>query len=112
MSLMTSDRSLLNKLVNAAGDVAEHVIAHRELESTINSVDLQTWTAAVEGWEKDPSLPNPFETTSKTPTQASVRRELAEEEKASLEQQKTIFISDDISPSALISLGLDLEAEQ
>ena len=46
------------------------------------------------------------------PTQAAVRRQLAEEEAKDLAAGKDFTLDDRVSPSVLISTGLDLEAEQ
>lgn len=45
----------------AARDMAEHVVAHRQLETTLAQADINEWTIAVEAWEIDSSFPNPFE---------------------------------------------------
>jgi hypothetical protein len=55
--------SLLRKIMAAARDMAEHIIAHRQLESTLSQDDIDEWLLAVEAWESDSSKPNPFETT-------------------------------------------------
>ena len=46
------------------------------------------------------------------PTQAAVRRQLAEEEAKDLAAGKDFTLDDRVSPSVLIAAGLDLEAEQ
>lgn len=46
------------------------------------------------------------------PTQAAVRRELAEAEALDLATGKDFTLDTDVSPSVLVSSGLDLEAEQ
>jgi hypothetical protein len=46
------------------------------------------------------------------PTQAAVRRQLAEEEAKNLASGKDFTLDDKVSPSVLIAAGLDLEAEQ
>ena len=46
------------------------------------------------------------------PTQAAVRRQLAEEEAKDLAAGKDFTLDDKVSPSVLIAAGLDLEAEQ
>ncbi|KAJ2935520.1 hypothetical protein H1R20_g1573, partial [Candolleomyces eurysporus] len=100
------------KMVTATSDVAEHVIAHQELESTISPEKLQTWTEAMLAWELDPSSPNPYEIAVKTPTQAAVRRQLAAEEEQALTVGVDVALSDEVSPSSLIARGIDLKGEQ
>lgn len=99
-------------MITATSDVAEHVIAHRELESTIDPEQLQSWTEAMNAWERDPNQPNPYEITVKTPTQATVRRQLAEEEGKALEAGIDVSLSNEVSPCSLIAMGIDLEEEQ
>ncbi|RXW17178.1 hypothetical protein EST38_g8677 [Candolleomyces aberdarensis] len=104
--------SLLKKLITATSDVAEHVIAHQELEATISPDKLRSWTEAMVAWELDPTKPNPYEVTVKTPTQAAVRRQLAEAEEEALKTGVDVSLSDEVSPFLLISMGIDLEGEQ
>lgn len=96
----------------ATSRVAEHVIAHRELEATLNTDDLQVWKKAMETWEKDPTGPSPFVLLVEAPKQSAVRKALAEEEARAIAEKKDFSLSNDISPSVLISRGIDLEAEQ
>jgi hypothetical protein len=63
-------------------------------------------------WELDPTNPNPYEVAVKTPTQAAVRRELAEEEERALAAGVDVSLSDNVSPCSLIATGIDLEGEQ
>ncbi|KAJ2931032.1 hypothetical protein H1R20_g6064, partial [Candolleomyces eurysporus] len=104
--------SLLKKLTTATSDVAEHVIAHQELEATISPDKLRSWTEAMVAWELDPTCPNPYEVTVKTPTQAAVRRQLAEAEEEALAKGVNVSLLDEVSPCSLIAMGIDLEGEQ
>jgi hypothetical protein len=105
--------SLLKKLKTATSDVAEHVIAHQELETTISPERLRSWTDAMTAWELDPNNnPNPYEVTVKTPTQAAVRRQMAEDEEKALASGVDVSLSDEVSPCSLIAMGIDLEGEQ
>ncbi|KAJ2927454.1 hypothetical protein H1R20_g9640, partial [Candolleomyces eurysporus] len=104
--------SLLKKIKTATSDVAEHVIAHQELEATISPEKLRSWTDAMIAWELDPTNPNPYEVAVKTPTQAAVRRQLAEEEEKALAMGVDLSLSDEVSPCSLIAMGIDLEGEQ
>jgi hypothetical protein len=103
----------LKKLKTATSDVAEHVIAHQELEATISPEKLRSWTDAMVAWELDPTnSPNPYEVAVKTPTQAAVRRQLAEEEEKALHSGVDVSLSDEVSPCSLIAMGINLESEQ
>jgi hypothetical protein len=46
------------------------------------------------------------------PTQASIRRKLAEAEAQDLEAGRNFVLDENVSPSTLISLGIDLEMAQ
>jgi len=52
---------MAKKAMLAGLDMAEHVIAHDELSSTISETILEAWTLEIEAWEQDPTQPNPFE---------------------------------------------------
>ena len=52
------------KILDAAREMAVHTIGHQELEQTLHEDNIAEWTAAIELWEADTSLPNPFEVTS------------------------------------------------
>ncbi|KAF8885532.1 hypothetical protein BD779DRAFT_1673697 [Infundibulicybe gibba] len=67
---------------------------------------------SIEAWEEGRTLNNPFEVTTETPTQAAARRELSEAEARDLEAGKDISLDENVSPSVLISVGMDLETEQ
>lgn len=50
-------------MIEASTNMAEFVIAHQQLESTLREhpMVLKEWNDEVVAWEKDPSKPNPFE---------------------------------------------------
>lgn len=109
---MSQGPSLLRKLDTATSRVAEHVIAHQELEATLEPDKLTIWTTEMDAWEKDSSKPNPFVMSVDAPKQSSVRKALAEEEAQAIAHKKDFSLTNDISPSVLISRGIDLETEQ
>jgi len=51
------------KITAAALDMADYVIEHDELCSTIPEQTLAVWTEQIEAWEKDSTKPNPFDET-------------------------------------------------
>lgn len=111
-SVLHLGSSLLKKMETATSKVAEHVIAHQELEATLDKVETREWRKAMEDWEKDPSKDSPFVMNVDAPKQSAVRKELAEEEAKAIAEKKDFSLSNDISPSVLISRGIDLESEQ
>ena len=52
--------SMKKKIMAAALNMAEHVIGHDELCSTILQQSLSVWIQEIENWEKDSTKPNPF----------------------------------------------------
>ncbi|KAG6848619.1 hypothetical protein H0H93_015447 [Arthromyces matolae] len=113
-------RTLLRRFNKASTDIVDHVTAHRELSASIPPELLVIWTAQVKAWEKNQSEMNPFiseviimpTNALPAPTQAAVRRELAESEAQHAGQSSEISFDDYVSPSVLIASGLNLEGEQ
>ncbi|KAF5332217.1 hypothetical protein D9611_008019 [Ephemerocybe angulata] len=105
--------SLGKKMDTALSKVAENTIAHHELEETLDAAKVKGWTESMVAWERDPTNnPNPFEMTVVVPTQVAVRCALADEEAAAISAGTDTSLTPDISPSVLISRGIDLEADQ
>ena len=52
------------KILDAVREMAVHTIGHQELEQTLHEDSIAEWMAAIELWEADTSLPNPFEVAS------------------------------------------------
>ncbi|RDB30549.1 hypothetical protein Hypma_007025 [Hypsizygus marmoreus] len=92
--------------------MVDHVIAHDELDESLPPATILNWTTEVEAWENDPSQPNPYEVRVALPTQAAVRRSLAEEEASDLAAGRDFALDVNVTPCVLIATGLDLEAEQ
>ncbi|KAG1839354.1 hypothetical protein F4604DRAFT_1885304 [Suillus subluteus] len=90
----------------------EHRIALYDLEGTIRPVLLGEWEIEVEMWEEDSMHPNPFESKLAPIMQAAVRSQLAELEAQELQAGINHSLDDDVSPSVLISGGIELEDMQ
>ncbi|KAG2746814.1 hypothetical protein P692DRAFT_20738788, partial [Suillus brevipes Sb2] len=105
-------RTMLKKIVEAVKWAREHSEALAELEKTIQPALIAEWKAEVEAWEEDNSCPNPFESRFSPVTQAAVRLELAELEAQELQAGINVSLHTDVSPSGLITLGIDLEDQQ
>ncbi|KAF8867794.1 hypothetical protein BD779DRAFT_1685311 [Infundibulicybe gibba] len=104
--------TLMRRLKAAATDMTEYAISHKDLEASLPTASLSLWQEELDAWEDDPTICNPFEVTSKTPTQTSARRELSEAEARDLIVGKDVSLDENVLPSVLISSGMDLEAEQ
>ncbi|KAG1721861.1 uncharacterized protein EDB91DRAFT_1210239 [Suillus paluster] len=105
-------QTLLKKMVEAVKWAREHSEALAELEKTIQPALIAQWKAEVEAWEEDNSSPNPLESRFAPVTQAAVRLELTELEAQDLQAGINVSLHTDISPSGLITSGMDLEDQQ
>ncbi|KAG1885233.1 hypothetical protein F4604DRAFT_1918904 [Suillus subluteus] len=82
-------------------------------EASLAADELSEWRKEIKAWEADRSQPNPFEGRAMTTmTQAAVRLALSMAEAAEIEHGNNMSLHDDISPSVLISSGLELEDQQ
>ncbi|KAG2067632.1 hypothetical protein BDR04DRAFT_1120350 [Suillus decipiens] len=86
----------------------EHGEALAELENTIQPTLIIQWRKEVEAWEEDNSNSNPFESI----TQAAVWLQLAELEAHELQAGTNVSLHTDVSPSRLITTGIDLQDQQ
>ena len=50
----------MKKIQDAISAQNDHIVALEELESTISPDSLMQWQIAVELWEQDSNVPNPF----------------------------------------------------
>ncbi|KAG6836222.1 hypothetical protein H0H93_010103 [Arthromyces matolae] len=104
--------SLLRKFKAATGDMLTYFVEHFDLTASLPGDQLAVWSAEIEAWEKDSTLPNPLTPTVETPTVASVRHQLAQEEGQGAGIDGESSLDQSISPSVLIACGLELEKEQ
>ncbi|KAG2737685.1 hypothetical protein P692DRAFT_201667034, partial [Suillus brevipes Sb2] len=104
--------TLHKKMIEAVKWTKEHSKALSELEKTIQPALIAQWKAEVESWEEDNSSPNPFESQFNPVTQASVRLQLTELEAQDLQAGINVSLHTDVSPSGLITSGMDLEDQQ
>ncbi|KAG2144545.1 hypothetical protein DEU56DRAFT_883917 [Suillus clintonianus] len=110
-------RVLLRKIKEAVKAKTEHRHALTELEESIKQSDLgvaslTNCTNEVLAWELDHSNPNPFESRVTATTQAAVRLELLMQDAQDLEDRSLVSLHSDVTPSILISTGLDIEHTQ
>ncbi|KAG2054496.1 hypothetical protein BDR06DRAFT_1049485 [Suillus hirtellus] len=93
--------------------VQEHVNNLTNFEASLATDELAKWRKDIEAWEEDRSRPNPFEDRAMTTmTQAAVHLALSMAEATEIERSNDVSLHDDISPSVLISSGLELEDQQ
>ncbi|KZT02330.1 uncharacterized protein LAESUDRAFT_762900 [Laetiporus sulphureus 93-53] len=104
--------SMLTKIKNAIEERSTHVAAFKELSAALHTEHVAEWTVAITAWERNPSKPNPFQITQSAITQASVRLQLAEKDAAHLRDGEVTTVHDMISPSMMITSGIELEEIQ
>ncbi|KAG9316896.1 hypothetical protein JVU11DRAFT_2972 [Chiua virens] len=107
--------TILRKLIEAIPERNEHQEDLEEFEHSLAGRyggQLAKWREQVEAWEEDASQPNPFEIKSNSITQASIQLQLAKDEAIEAAASDVPPTHTDISPSVLISSGLELEEQQ
>ncbi|KAF8054677.1 hypothetical protein FPV67DRAFT_1568861 [Lyophyllum atratum] len=106
--------SLLRKIQIAVAESSDHVFRYHQFESGLDDAeaDIKGWKAELEAWLVDHKKPNPFEARYKSVSQEAVRRELANQDAADLDQGIAYVLHETVSASQLITMGLDLEEHQ
>ncbi|KIK33960.1 hypothetical protein CY34DRAFT_18040 [Suillus luteus UH-Slu-Lm8-n1] len=107
--------SLLSKIKTAVPEQDRHQRDFNDFHLTIieeRPGEVAQWKEDIENWEADTSNKNPFETTTITLTQAAVRLRLSQKEAEDLERGFNNSLHTEISPSVLISSGIDLKEQQ
>ncbi|KAG2123716.1 hypothetical protein BD769DRAFT_1628906 [Suillus cothurnatus] len=107
--------SLLSKMKTAIPERDRHQQDFDDFHLTIigeRPGEVTQWNEAIEKWEANTSNKNPFETTTITLTQAAVRLRLSQKEAEDLERGFNNSLHTEISPSVLVSSGIELEEQQ
>ncbi|KAG1797171.1 hypothetical protein EV424DRAFT_1592838 [Suillus variegatus] len=124
--------SLLRKLKVAIPERDQHQRDFHEFDNTLvaeRPEEVSRWKIAIEEWEVDMSMTNPFGATTTSEsvfhteryltdndhvamTQASVRLSLSQNEAEDLERGVDHSLHSEISPTVLISTGIGIEEEQ
>ncbi|KAG2112112.1 hypothetical protein DEU56DRAFT_749410 [Suillus clintonianus] len=107
--------SLLSKIKTAIPEREQHQRDFDEFNCALTNErpsEVVQWKEVVESWESDRSSKNPFEITTVSLTLAAVRLKLSQQEAQDLENGLNNSLHTDISPSVLISSGIDLEEQQ
>ncbi|KAG1894399.1 uncharacterized protein F5891DRAFT_1130931 [Suillus fuscotomentosus] len=106
--------SLLRKLKVTIPECDQHHHNFLEFDNTRieeRPEEVSRWKIAIEEWEADMSMTNPFGATTTTMTQASVRLSLSQNEAEDLECGVDHSLHSEISPTVLISMGIGIEEE-
>ncbi|RXW15581.1 hypothetical protein EST38_g10274 [Candolleomyces aberdarensis] len=110
--IMRLDKYLLRRMSAVTHDAPEQVIAYKELEEIIDEALLTEWKIGVEAWERDPQNPNPFEFRVATPTQAAIRREIAEDQARKAQEGGDAQAGKRTTPLNLLTKGFEIEKAQ
>ncbi|KAG1872264.1 hypothetical protein F4604DRAFT_1881048 [Suillus subluteus] len=102
-------KTLARKVKAALPERLERTCDLYDFEAALDPSQLACWKQDIEAWESDRSKPNPFELKVTTVSQASVRLALSKAEADEMERGTSMSLHDDISPSMLISSGLELK---
>ncbi|KAG1796688.1 uncharacterized protein HD556DRAFT_1441369 [Suillus plorans] len=107
--------SLLSKIKTAIPEREQHQHDFDEFNHVLSEErpsEVVQWQEVVENWESDHSSKNLFEITTVSMTLAAVHLKLSQQEADDLENGFNNSLHADISPSVLISSGIDLEEQQ
>ncbi|KAJ7572380.1 hypothetical protein C8J56DRAFT_1068899 [Mycena floridula] len=104
-------RSLLRKFHQAIPRAQSAAVELAETELGHKPETLKQWKVEVEAYEEDNMAPNPYAQRARPPTAAAVGLMLLEAESEAL-QNDVGLVRSDISPSAMIQMGLEFEEQQ
>ncbi|KAG2096118.1 uncharacterized protein F5147DRAFT_584181 [Suillus discolor] len=89
-----------------------HTAMESVASSELGQASLATWEEEITTWENDHTQRNPFESQSNEMTQAAVHLELAQQGIKDIEDGVSESLHVEVTPSILISTGIDLEHVQ
>ncbi|KAG1858459.1 hypothetical protein DFJ58DRAFT_715870 [Suillus subalutaceus] len=107
--------SLLSKIKSAIPECEQHQRDFEEFNCVLTEEqpsEVAQWKEVVESWECDLSSKNLFEITTVSMMLAAVHLKLSQQEAEDLENGLNNSLHMDISPSILISSGMDLKEQQ
>ncbi|KAG8216254.1 hypothetical protein J3R82DRAFT_8297 [Butyriboletus roseoflavus] len=111
-SCVVQDDALLTKMKEAVMQKHQQHAALQELEAALPPRRVSQWTTEVEAWEANQEVLNPYRCKQEVVTQAKIHLELAKEEAKLLQEGDDVSLNSKVSPSILISTGIDLEYQQ
>ncbi|KAJ7281287.1 hypothetical protein C8J57DRAFT_1057258 [Mycena rebaudengoi] len=106
--------SILPSIQKAVPEMVGTKLALEEMVESLEKEAVDEWTKMAEGWEKDASKPNPFETHKKDAHLANVRYELAREaaEKEAAGEEDVDAVRADMHVTECVAMGIQLEEQQ
>ncbi|KAI0716933.1 hypothetical protein C8Q76DRAFT_616443 [Earliella scabrosa] len=103
--------TLRNRLILAAREHQEHQELFDAFTSRLDAEHVAAWTVQIIAWEKDQTLPDPYQVMTAGMFQAEIRREISQEE-SQVNAEEGYVPLHDVSPSGFITTGIDLEEQQ
>ncbi|KAH9478096.1 hypothetical protein JR316_0010334 [Psilocybe cubensis] len=111
--IITIADTFVRKAKEAIHERKEHVESFIEFDAVLPKDTTSEWTQMCQAWEKDPKQPNPFALAKNANiTESDVRLRLACKESEAVKRGDSLALHVDVSPSVLISQGLQLEELQ
>ena len=124
-----SGKGLMKKIQDAIPARNDHIVALEELESTISPDSLMQWQIAVELWEQDSNVPNPFKAewqsvccpdmiyinsngSSLEITEHAACLKISKEVEATEDPFATTTAVTEVHAPMMISMGMQLEEDQ
>ncbi|KAJ6613766.1 hypothetical protein B0H10DRAFT_2165228 [Mycena sp. CBHHK59/15] len=107
-------RLMLRKIAKAVPEMITSSVELEDLELSLPRTAVEEWTREMEAWEADASQPNPFKPRVQHKTMQAVRLAMAEEvkEEMDLDVLEGLVVRDDMHPTEMVSMGLQLEELQ
>ncbi|KAF9493993.1 hypothetical protein BDN71DRAFT_1565991 [Pleurotus eryngii] len=106
-----SYNTMLKKVQEAMDMQSEHIGHFLALSESLLLATVATFAMLIQAWEADPSKDNLYEAKIEALSAAKVRLQLAQEDAAAT-TTGTSLINETITPSVMISQGLNLEEHQ
>ncbi|KAG2038914.1 hypothetical protein BDR03DRAFT_1009383 [Suillus americanus] len=103
-------QTLLHKITDAVNAEQDHCHALADSEGSIKELD--PGAASLATWKNNHKKPNPFNSQSREVTQAAVHLALIQQDAKNLKEGISISLHSEVTPSILISMGLDLKDAQ
>ncbi|KAF8326255.1 hypothetical protein F5887DRAFT_900090 [Amanita rubescens] len=103
--------SLMRKLSAANHEKEKQYQTWNQFTEVLDPKQISIWLGEVQAWERDPTRSNPFRSRTNEPTQAEVRLRLAQQDMQNIEKNNKA-VESHIGPSAMISMGIELEGSR
>ncbi|KAJ8508653.1 hypothetical protein ONZ45_g9101 [Pleurotus djamor] len=106
------DQTLLSRFKEAVSNRSVHYNHFIDLGRSLPPASVNAFNKAVWDWEASRTKVNPYEAKNESVAQAKIRLDLAKEDAEAIARDEQVFVHHAISPSVLVSQGLDLQEQQ